>query len=84
MTGAVLEPYRKNAGTADNPKWVAGDSRGPAVYFPPEALATALTLLAQDGIDPHLHADGDGAVHAGLDAAETLRKRMAASNIAMR
>jgi predicted amidohydrolase YtcJ len=81
LTGAVLEPYRKNVGTSDSPKWVAGDSRGPAVYFPPHALATALTLLGREGIDPHLHADGDGAVRAGLDAADALRKSGAGANI---
>jgi predicted amidohydrolase YtcJ len=81
LTGAVLEPYRKNVGTAENPKWVPGDSRGPAVYFPPQALATALTLLGREGIDPHLHADGDGAVHAGLDATDALRKSGAGANV---
>jgi len=81
LTGAVLEPYRKNAGSPDHPKWVPGDSRGPAVYFPPEPLATVLALLGREGIDPHLHADGDGAVHAGLDAAEALHKSAAGANI---
>ena len=35
LTGAVLEPYRKNVGTQENPNWVDGDDRGPAVYFRP-------------------------------------------------
>ena len=33
LTGAMLEPYRTNAGTAEAPRWVEGQSRGPAVYF---------------------------------------------------
>ena len=41
LTGAMLEPYRRNAGTADQPNWVAGTSRGPDVYFPPKPLATS-------------------------------------------
>jgi predicted amidohydrolase YtcJ len=74
LTGAVLEPYRRNTGTPSQPHWVPGSSRGPAVYFPPDRLAAALAGLARAGIDPHLHADGDGAVHAALDAIATLRK----------
>ncbi len=74
LTGSVLEPYRVNAGTAENPKWVDGQNRGPDVYFPPKLLAEILVRLAQAGIDPHLHADGDGAVRAGLDAIAAMRK----------
>ena len=37
LTGAMLEPYRKNAGTPESPRWVAGESHGPAVYFPAKA-----------------------------------------------
>ena len=65
--GAVSEPYLINAGTAANPRWVPGSSRGPAVYFPAPALAAVLVELGRAGIDPHMHADGDGAVHAALD-----------------
>jgi hypothetical protein len=81
LTGAMLEPYRRNAGTADHPQWVAGTSRGPAVYFPAAALATVLTALARAGIDPHMHADGDGAVRAGLDGVAALRKALPAADI---
>jgi len=81
LTGAVLEPYRRNAGTASQPHWVKGTNRGPAVYFPPDVLAAALEGLARAGIDPHLHADGDGAVHAALNAIETLRKAFPGADI---
>ena len=75
LTGTVLEPYRVNRGTADHPEWVAGTSTGPAPYFSDNALATLLTLLAKAGIDPHLHADGDGAVRAALNGIAAMRSR---------
>jgi predicted amidohydrolase YtcJ len=81
FTGAMLEPYRRNAGTAEKPQWVPGTSRGPDVYFPADALATVLTALGRAGIDPHMHADGDGAVRAGLDGVATLRKALPAADI---
>jgi len=76
LTGAVLEPYRVNSGTTQSPHWVAGPSRGPAVYFPPEQLAALLVQLGRAGIDPHLHADGDAAVHAALDGIAALRQAL--------
>jgi predicted amidohydrolase YtcJ len=81
FTGAVSEPYLINAGTAANPRWVPGSSRGPAVYFPAPALAAVLVELGRAGIDPHMHADGDGAVHAALDGIEALRKALPAVDI---
>ena len=81
LTGAVLEPYRRNAGSAEHPRWVAGTDRGPPVYFAPEKLASVLVALGRAGIDPHLHADGDGAVHAALDAIAVLRKSLPGDDI---
>jgi predicted amidohydrolase YtcJ len=81
LTGAMLEPYRVNSGTADKPNWTAGTSRGPAVYFPADALAKILIGLARSGIDPHMHADGDGAVHAGLDGVAAMRKAVPNADI---
>jgi predicted amidohydrolase YtcJ len=81
LTGAVLEPYFINAGTAERPQWVPGPSRGPAVYFPADALASVLVKLGRAGIDPHMHADGDAAVHAALDGIEALRKALPAADI---
>jgi predicted amidohydrolase YtcJ len=81
FTGTMLEPYRRDAGTADQPQWVAGTSRGPDVYFPADALATVLIALGRAGIDPHMHADGDGAVRAGLDGAAALRKALPGADI---
>ncbi|MGO9167198.1 MAG: amidohydrolase [Candidatus Sulfotelmatobacter sp.] len=81
LTGAMLEPYRTNAGTEESPRWVPGQSRGPAVYFPPQPLAEILVRLGRAGIDPHMHADGDGAVHAALDAVEVMRKEIGQTDI---
>jgi hypothetical protein len=76
FTGAMVDPYLQNAGTPDHPRWIPGPSRGPAVYFPPAVLANALVALARAGIDPHMHADGDGAVRAALDAIAELRRAL--------
>jgi predicted amidohydrolase YtcJ len=81
LTGAMLEPYRRNAGTADEPRWVEGTSRGPDVYFPAPALATMLIGLGRAGIDPHMHADGDAAVRAGLDGVAALRDALPGADI---
>src|SRR3954463_7670920 len=81
LTGAMREPYFINSGTNDKPNWVPGPSRGPAVYFSPDALSTVLIGLGRAGIDPHMHADGDGAVHAALDGIEAMRKALPAADI---
>lgn len=81
LTGAMREPYFTNSGTAEKPHWAPGSSRGPAVYFPAEALATVLVELGRAGIDPHMHADGDGAVHAALEGIEALRKALPSADI---
>jgi predicted amidohydrolase YtcJ len=81
FTGAMVDPYLHNAGTTEKPRWVPGKSRGPAVYFPPNILATALVSLGRAGIDPHMHADGDGAVRAALDGAAALRKALPGADI---
>jgi len=81
LTGAMLEPYYINAGTLERPRWVPGKSRGPAVYFPPEELRGLVRAAATAGFEPHMHADGDGAVHAALDAIEALRQEYPGSVI---
>jgi predicted amidohydrolase YtcJ len=73
FTGAMLEPYLVNQGSAEQPDWQPGPSRGPASYFSPAALRTTLSALAKARVDPHVHADGDRAVRESLDAIEALR-----------
>lgn len=72
-TGALLEPYLENHGTAQAPKFVPAARREPDVYFPAPILNQILIGLGRHGLDPHLHTDGDGAVRAGLDAVEAMR-----------
>ncbi len=73
FTGAMLQPYRVNRGTAASPDWVAGPTRGPDVYFPAPRLRAVLLELARAGLDPHMHVDGDRAVHEALDAIAAMR-----------
>ena len=74
FSGTMIEPYLVNAGTAETPHWIPGQSRGPDPYYSAPALADLLVRLARAGIDPHMHADGDGAVRAALDGIEAMRK----------
>jgi predicted amidohydrolase YtcJ len=73
FTGAMLEPYLVDQGSAEQPDWQPGPSRGPASYFSPAALRSTLSALARARVDPHIHADGDRAVRESLDAIEALR-----------
>ncbi|HEY2683551.1 MAG TPA: amidohydrolase [Steroidobacteraceae bacterium] len=74
QTGAMIEPYLVNGGSSETPHWIAGTNRGPAVYFPPGPLKEILQEAARAGLEPHMHADGDAAVRAGLDGIEALRQ----------
>jgi predicted amidohydrolase YtcJ len=79
LTGAMLEPYWQD--TAASPHWVAGKNRGPDVYFPAPVLRTLVIEAAKAGFEPHMHVDGDRAVHEGLDAIEALRKQFSGHEI---
>jgi predicted amidohydrolase YtcJ len=81
QTGAMLAPYFINRGTAASPKWAAGSNRGPDVYFPAPVLSALVLAAAKAGFEPHMHADGDRAVHEGLDALEVLRKQFSGHDI---
>ena len=73
-TGAMLSPYFVDQGTAGEPRWVPGTNRGPDVYFPASVLHLLLIEAARAGLEPHMHADGDRAVHEALDGIQALRK----------
>jgi hypothetical protein len=73
LTGAMLEPYFEPQGSGA--KWAQGKNRGPDVYFPAPVLRALVIAAAGAGFEPHMHADGDRAVHEGLDAIEALRAR---------
>ena len=81
QTGAMLAPYFINRGTASAPAWAPGRNRGPDVYFPAPVLSALILAAAKAGFEPHMHADGDRAVHEGLDAIEALRKQFSGRDI---
>lgn len=69
LSGAMLQPYFE----AVDGHWSAGKNRGPDVYFPAPILRDLLIDVVGAGLEPHMHADGDRAVHEGLDGIQTLR-----------
>jgi predicted amidohydrolase YtcJ len=73
LTGVMVAPYFENMGTKEAPHWRPGKSRGPQPYFTDAQLQDTLIRLSDAGIDPHMHADGDGAVRQALDAVAALR-----------
>ena len=75
MTGAMLEPYFEPQGSGAARHWAPGKNRGPDVYFPAPVLRALIIAVAGAGFEPHMHADGDRAVHEGLDAIQALRAR---------
>ncbi|MGO9633446.1 MAG: amidohydrolase [Steroidobacteraceae bacterium] len=74
FSGAMLEPYFVSQGREPNQRWVAGTNRGPEVYFPAAVLRTMLIEAAAAGFEPHMHVDGDRAVHEALDGVQALRE----------
>jgi len=81
MTGAMLEPYFAKGGTPQRPQWAPGRERGPPVYFAAPALRRLVLAAAAAGLEPHMHADGDRAVHEALDAVQALREQFPAAQI---
>ena len=73
-TAALVEPYRTNAGTAEQPRWEASDDYGPT-YFEPAVVAVLLDQLAANGINAHIHAIGDRAVDDALTAIAGVREK---------
>lgn len=65
QTAAMIEPYRVNVGTPENPQWVPSPWRGPDP-------SCSRALLSYDKLDEakwtiHSHAIGDRAVREALD-----------------
>ena len=81
FTGTMLEPYLENRGTNEEPDWVSSDNKGPDPYFSAADLEAFLLQLAAAGIDPHIHADGDGATRYALDGFEAMRKQYSPQDI---
>lgn len=74
FTGVMVAPYFENTGTEADPHWRPGSHQGPKPYFTTVQLNETLGLLAEAGVDPHMHADGDGAVRLALDAVAEVRR----------
>ena len=72
-TGALLTPYLQNIGTDAAPQWAPGTNAG-QLYYTPAALQALMLETADAGLDMHLHATGDRAVRAVLDAVAATRQ----------
>jgi predicted amidohydrolase YtcJ len=71
QTASMIEPYRVNIGTPEDPEWVPSDWRGPDP-------SCSDSLLAYDKLDEakwtiHSHAIGDRAVREALDNYEAIK-----------
>jgi predicted amidohydrolase YtcJ len=64
-TAAMLKPYRVNAGTAENPAWRPGTSRGPEPSC--SDARPGFVELDKAGWQIHVHAIGDRAIRDPLD-----------------
>lgn len=65
QTAAVLKPYLDASG---RPTTTVGD-----LYFEPKRFNSLVTKLDKAGLTVHVHAIGDRAIHASLDAFEAAR-----------
>jgi predicted amidohydrolase YtcJ len=81
FTGTMLQPYLVNSGTAEKPVWTSGKFRGPDPYFASDVLKALLFQIVSAGFEPHIHADGDGAVRAALDGFEAMRKKFPSKDV---
>lgn len=75
QTAALLTPYLIDRGAGADPRFVEGTKRG-EVNFSHEALRELIVELCRVGIEPHIHANGDRAVHEALDAIAESREEM--------
>jgi predicted amidohydrolase YtcJ len=73
LTAAMLDPYLDEHGHPT-------DGRGMALV-PPESLREAVIALDRAGLQVHLHAIGDAAVHSALDAIEAARRANGPSDL---
>jgi predicted amidohydrolase YtcJ len=72
QTGALLAPYLHNTGSEADPHFQPSDASG-TLYVNQERLTGLMQAFAAAGLRLHLHTDGDGAVHAALNALEATR-----------
>lgn len=72
-TGSLLTPYLQNIGTDAAPQWVPGANLG-QLYYTPQSIQALMLASVDAGLDMHLHATGEGAVRAVLDAVAATRQ----------
>ncbi len=80
LSGAMLQPYWLPQ-TGSNGDWGPSQNRGPDVYFAAPMLKALLIAASRAGFEAHMHADGDRAVRAGLDAVAALRNELPGRDI---
>jgi predicted amidohydrolase YtcJ len=80
QTAVLLAPYRIDTGKPGHPRWVPGTRTGEP-YFAQDVLNPMLVALAEAGIDPHIHAIGDRAVHQALDGIEVMRHAVPGADV---
>jgi predicted amidohydrolase YtcJ len=73
FSAVMVAPYFENGRP--------GHNYGPKPYFSQAQLDDTLIRLAAAGLNPHMHADGDGSVRMGLNAVEAMRKVHPADDI---
>ncbi|MCY1646620.1 amidohydrolase [Caulobacter sp. SL161] len=73
QTARLTEPYWTNHGDDAHPVWGPGEHLG-ELYTSPAQLKPMLLALGEAGLNPHIHAIGDGAVRVALDGYEALRQ----------
>lgn len=71
QTGAMLEPYNINEGTAENPIWVPGPSRGPEPCASQALLG--FIMLDANRWNMHVHGIGNRAARELLDNYEIVK-----------
>lgn len=69
QTGAMLEPYRENIGTDDDPLWVPSTNFG-ELYWPARMLYPLVQTFDAAGWQVHTHCVGDRCTRTALDAYE--------------
>jgi predicted amidohydrolase YtcJ len=67
QTAALIDPYRVNTGTPNDPHWVPGTDDGPT-YIPQRLANRGIAALDAAGWQVHAHAIGDRAVRSALDS----------------
>ena len=74
FTGTMVDPYFVDRGEKADPRFGPSLNRGPKPYISRAQLADVMIRLSDEGLETHMHADGDGAVKLALDATEDMKK----------